>query len=89
MEVIRVNATWCSSCIVTYKSWRDLQTMYPNNKYRELDYDSDTKEVNELKVGDILPVHIVFDEYGREQTRLIGEVPKKKLIRELSKYLDK
>ncbi len=89
MEVIRVNAIWCSSCIVTYKSWKDLQAMYPNNQYKELDYDEDAKEVKELNVGDILPVHIVFDDYGKEKTRLVGEVPKKKLIRELSKYLNK
>lgn len=89
MEVIRINAVWCSSCILTYSSWKELQNNYPNNKYRELDYDCDSEELKNLNIGDILPVHIVFDEYGNERKRIIGEVPKKKFIKELSKYLDK
>lgn len=89
MEVVRVNAAWCSSCILTYSSWMELQAKYPNNSYRELDYDADSKEINELKIGEVLPVHIVFDDYGRECKRLIGEVSKRELLKELGKYMVK
>lgn len=89
MEVVRVNAVWCSSCIVTYKSWKEIQMNYPNNIYKELDYDVDSSEVKNLNIGNILPVHIVFDEHGNEKVRVIGEQSKRKFMKELSKYLDK
>lgn len=89
MKVVRVNAVWCSSCIVTYKSWKEIQINYPNNIYKELDYDIDADEVKGLNIGDTLPVHIIFDENENEKGRIIGEQSKRKFMKELSKYLDK
>ena len=89
MKIVRVNAVWCSSCIVTYKSWKEIQMNYPNNIYKELDYDIDSDEVKSLNIGDTLPVHIIFDENENEKCRIIGEQSKRKFMKELSKYLDK
>ena len=65
-ELIIVSAVWCPSCLILKKHLKRLHDEY-NVDYRLIDYDLDEDEVNELNVGDKLPVIIYKDK------RLIGE----------------
>lgn len=73
MKIIRISATWCTSCIVTYKDFLSLQKTYPDYEYIEYDYDMDEEEIIKYQVGDVIPVLIAFDDSDNEISRLIGE----------------
>lgn len=83
MKLVRISSMWCTSCIITYPIWKEIQEIYPNLEYEELDYDLD--DVKE-QVGDILPV-IILKKDNQELTRIIGEKTKKEMIEILEEYL--
>jgi len=82
MEIIRISAVWCSSCIITYKEWNKLKENYPEYEYNEYDYDMDTEIVEKYNIGDTIPVVIAFNN-GNEIGRIVGE----KNYSELSSWL--
>ena len=57
MKVIKINAIWCSACLVMNNNWnkvlkdKDIETI-------SLDYDVD--DIDEYNVGDVLPVFIFY-----------------------------
>ena len=81
MRIIRISATWCTSCIVTYPVWTAIQEKYPNFTYEELDYDMD--DIKSYQVGDILPVMIIMKDQ-EELARIVGE----KKIEEITKVIE-
>lgn len=83
MKLVRISSMWCTSCIVTYPIWKEIQETYPNLEYEELDYDLD--DVKE-QVGDILPVVILKDQ-DQEITRIVGEKTKKEILEILEKFI--
>lgn len=83
MKLVRISSMWCTSCIVTYPIWKEIQETYPNLEYEELDYDLD--DVKE-QVGDILPVVILKDQ-DQEITRIVGEKTKKEMLEILEKFI--
>lgn len=83
MKLVRISSMWCTSCIVTYPIWKEIQETYPNIEYEELDYDLD--DVKE-QVGDILPVVILKDQ-DQEITRIVGEKTKKEILEILEKFI--
>ncbi len=66
-EIVVVSAVWCPSCLILKKNLKKLQEEYENVEIKTLDYDFDEEEVQELNVGEKLPVMICGD------NRLIGE----------------
>ena len=60
MKVVKINAIWCSGCLVMNKRWKNILKSYDIDTIN-LDYDMDEDEVNIYNVGDILPVFIFFD----------------------------
>ena len=66
-EIIVVSAVWCPSCLILKKNLKKLQEEYENVEIKTLDYDFDEEEVQELNVGEKLPVMICGEK------RLIGE----------------
>lgn len=66
MEIIVVSAMWCPSCLILNKNLNKIMEDM-DIKIKKLDYDLDEDEVEQLNVGDILPVIIKGDK------RLIGE----------------
>ncbi len=72
-KLIIVSAVWCPSCLVLKKNLKKVNEEY-NIDYKLLDYDLDEDEVQELNVGDKLPVIIYNDK------RLIGEKTYEELI---------
>jgi len=79
MKMIRVNATWCPACIVMKKVWKQVEEVYPDMEYIDLDYDMDEEEVIPLNVGTLLPVTILYKE-EKEFARLNGEKSKEQII---------
>ncbi len=71
MKVVKINAIWCSGCLIMNKIWKkvleekEIETI-------NLDYDMDEDEVKKYEVGDRLPVFI-FYKGDKEVRRLVGE----------------
>lgn len=82
MELIRISAVWCSSCIVTYKDWNKLKENYPNYEYIEYDYDMDNEMVEKYNIGTTIPV-VIATKNGEEIGRIVGE----KNYKELSEWV--
>ncbi len=78
MKVIKINAIWCSACLVMNNNWnkvlkeKDIETI-------SLDYDVDEEEVEKYDVGEILPVFIFYKD-DKEIYRFSGEKSYKELI---------
>lgn len=81
MRVVKINAIWCSGCLVMNKIWKNITNKYEIETLN-LDYDMDEEEVSKYNVGDILPVFIFFDG-DKEITRVIGEVSEKEMLNKL------
>jgi thiol-disulfide isomerase/thioredoxin len=81
MRVVKINAIWCSGCLVMNKIWKNITNKYEIETLN-LDYDMDEDEVVKYNVGDILPVFIFFDG-DKEITRVIGEVSEKEMLNKL------
>ena len=79
MKVIKINAIWCSACLVMNKVWNEIEKE-KNIEIINLDYDMDEEEVKKYNPKDILPVMIFTDDNGKELKRLTGEVKKEKII---------
>jgi len=77
MEVIRISAVWCSSCLVMKSRFNEVASEL-NIKVIDYDYDIDTDMVDKYNVTDILPVYIKGDK------RLVGEHTKEEIRKFLS-----
>lgn len=85
LKVIKINAIWCSGCLVMNKVWKnilkdkDIETI-------DLDYDMDEAEVKKYNPGNILPVFIFYQQ-EKEVYRVVGE-KKEKDMREIIEKLE-
>lgn len=86
MKVVKINAIWCSACLVMNNIWNKVLKI-KNIETINLDYDMDKEEVEKYNPGTILPVFIFFKD-GKEIKRLTGEHSEKELINILEE-LDK
>lgn len=78
MKITKIEAIWCSGCLVMKKTWKEVKKEYPNIDITTYDYDIDIEMVKKYNVGSILPV-IIFQN-GKEEKRLIGERSKEEII---------
>ena len=79
MKVVKINAVWCSGCLIMNKRWNNIlksKTIETIN----LDYDMDEEEVKKYNVGDILPVFIFYKE-DNEVVRVVGEKSEEELLK--------
>ena len=78
MKVIKINAIWCSACLVMNNNWnkvlknKDIETV-------SYDYDVDEEIIRKYNVGDVLPVFIFYKD-DKEVYRFSGEKSYKELI---------
>ncbi len=86
MKVVKINAIWCSGCLVMNKVWKNITSKYQFETV-ELDYDMDEEEVMKYNPGNILPVFIFFEE-GKEILRVMGEVREEKLLEKIMEVGD-
>ena len=77
MEVIRISALWCSSCLVMKSRFNEVAKEY-NIDIIDLDYDLDYDEIEKYNVSEVLPVYIKGDK------RLEGERTKEEIRKFLS-----
>ena len=85
MKFVRISSTWCVSCIIMNKLWKELKEKYSDFEYIEYDYDLD-EEAKSYNVGNILPVIIIYKN-DVEIKRIIGEKSKKDLFQEVEELL--
>lgn len=80
-KIVLVTAVWCSSCIIMRPRYKEVI----EGKFDEVieyDFDDDESEVDKLKIGNKLPVAIIY-ENDFEKMRIIGE----KSIKELQEMI--
>ena len=77
MKIIRINAVWCSSCILMKSRFNEIAKDM-NIDIIDLDYDLDYEEVEKYNISDVLPVYI------KEDKRLQGEHTKEEIRKFLS-----
>ncbi len=75
MEVIRISAMWCSSCLIMKSRFNEVADSM-NIDIIDLDYDLD--DIEKYNIGDVLPVYI------NGSKRLQGEHTKEEIRRFLS-----
>lgn len=85
MNIVRINAMWCSGCLVMKKVWKQIKELYPDLEIEALDYDMDEDKVNTYNPGKVLPICIFFKD-GVEVKRLNGEQTKEKIIEVIEEY---
>lgn len=79
MQIIKISAMWCPSCLIMNDLISDL---IDSSKYElvSYDYDLDQDIVSKYNVGTILPVLIKLDDDKNEINRIVGEHTKKEII---------
>ncbi len=82
MKVVKINAVWCSGCLIMNKTWKKILEKY-DIETENLDYDLDYEKVEKYKVGEILPV-LIFYKGDVEVKRIVGEAS----VDELSKVIE-
>ena len=82
MKVVKINAVWCSGCLIMNKTWKKILEKY-DIETENLDYDLDYEKVEKSKVGEILPV-LIFYKGDVEVKRIVGEAS----VDELSKVIE-
>lgn len=92
MKVIKVGAVWCSGCLVMRPRWQKIEKENPWLETHGYDYDNDNDNDIVEKYGlekKKLPVCIFLDKNDAEITRMVGEIPKKKLFEIINENKDK
>ena len=84
MQLIKISAIWCPSCLIMEKVWNQIKDIYPDFEYISYDYDLDD-ESESFNPGDILPV-IILLKNNEEVKRFIGEKSKEEIIEGIKKY---
>ncbi|MEG0825975.1 MAG: thioredoxin family protein [Bacilli bacterium] len=79
MKIIKINAIWCSACLITNPKFYDVIKDYPDIEVIEYDYDMNNDIIFNYNVGNIIPVFILLKD-GQEISRLVGEKSKKEII---------
>lgn len=72
MKVVKINAIWCSGCLIMNNVWNKILKNY-DIETTTLDYDVDEEEVKKYDVGKILPVFIFYKD-DKEVKRIVGEI---------------
>lgn len=78
MKIIKINALWCSACLITNPRFYEVMKNYPDLEVVEYDYDFDIDIVSKYNVGNIIPVFII-EKDNVEISRIIGERSKKEI----------
>lgn len=89
LKLIRISAIWCSSCIITYSSWKEIKQMYPEFEFNDIDYDDNEQLVKKYEIGKIIPVIIILNNEDVEIGRIIGEKDKKEIIKIIEELKEK
>jgi thioredoxin 1 len=79
-------AEWCGPCRMVGPVLEDLEGDHPGIRFLKLNVDDDPGVAQTFEVMSI-PTLLVF-EGGKVQKRIVGALPRAKLLEELTDYLD-
>ena len=80
MKILKIGASWCSSCLVMGPRWEEIEKDLPWLKTQFFDFDQNPEIVKKYKLEETsLPVFIFLDQKEQEFLRLNGEISKEKL----------
>lgn len=86
MRVVKINAVWCSGCLVMNNVWKKILNVHPIETI-SLDYDMDEEEVLKYSPGNILPIFIFYSN-DVEVKRVVGEVTYEEMLSVVEGILD-
>ncbi|MFA5022432.1 MAG: thioredoxin family protein [Patescibacteria group bacterium] len=89
MKVKFFTAIWCPACIVMRYRWEKIRSQYPELETIYFDYDNDVEPVKNYDIGKTLPVFIFIDNDGNEISRLVGEIDKHDLIKQIEAHKER
>ena len=90
MQVIKIGAVWCSSCLVMAPRWQQVEKENSWLQTHYLDFDQDQGKIKKYNLTrESLPVFIFLDKKGQEFLRLNGEISHDKLTALVAKHKDK
>lgn len=81
MKLLRVGASWCSSCLIMKSRFQEILLDNKDIEIINYDYDFDEEIVLKYQIGDVLPVYIRED----NNERLIGEHSKEEILKFLGR----
>jgi len=87
MKLLMFGAVWCPGCIVTEAKVKQIKQEFENLETIYYDSEENDVEFENFKIGDIIPVLVLVDEFGKELDRLVGEKTKKDIKKMISNYL--
>lgn len=85
IKIIRIKALWCMSCLVMEKTWKKVFLEFPRVEIIDYDYDDDRDKIDDLEVGNVLPLLIVYKD-DKEISRISGEKSYKEMIEILRSF---
>lgn len=88
MKVLKFGAVWCPGCLIMKPLWEEIEkeNSWLDSEYFDVDENPDLVK----KYGmDTFPTFIFLDNEGKEIERLVGEVPKEKIIEKINEHKDK
>ena len=88
MKIRIFSVLWCPSCIIMRPRYDEIKLLNKEVEFEEFDFDEDKEYFDKYKIGDTLPVFILFDDEEKETVRLIGEYSKKNFRKKLGEYLN-
>ena len=90
MQVIKIGAVWCSTCLVMRPRWQQIEDKYSWLKTKYFDYDQDQAQIEPYQINSQrLPVFIILDKQGQEIERLDGELSLAEIDQLVLKYKHK
>lgn len=86
MRVVKINAVWCSGCLVMNTIWKKILKVHDIETIN-LDYDMNEEEALSYSPGNILPVFIFYIG-DNEVKRIVGEVSYEEMLKVVEGILD-
>lgn len=86
MRVVKINAVWCSGCLVMNNVWKKILKVH-DIETLSLDYDMNEEEVLTYNPGNILPVFIFYSG-DKEVKRVVGEVSYDEMLKAVEGILN-
>ena len=78
MKLISITAVWCPACLIMRPKIEKIKKEF-DIEYIDYDFDIDEEMINDLNVGNILPVFIMMDG-NKEIKRLVGEKKEEEIL---------